>query len=210
MSKCGLCGYENPGDSRVCGACTATLTQSNGPPPAGAPAAPHDNVFVPPPDTLRRVAERTGDPALLPGAVLDLYERGQRLDAHALLLSELDREPSRRAARLALADDLRLWAQPSGAPSLFTLNGVGFSAYGEHDPQPDGTYVLVSYFVVLFLPVFPLAAFLVATAPGSFSRSWYFLAQVPLPPGTRRRRWWAIGAAGLALAIILLVGLVAS
>lgn len=199
--KCALCGHENPSTARVCGACTAVLRAA--PDVAPGDPAPGQNRFLPARDTLRRRAEAQGDPELFPASVLQLYEGGDPLGAHRELRRRLGDDAVRRSARTAQLDDLRLWARATTAPSMFTLNGVGTSCYGRHQPGPDGTYVLVYYFVVLFLPIWANGAYLVADGKGTFRRSWYFLAEVPLPAGTQQRRYWGFLAIGAAFVLLL-------
>lgn len=38
----------------------------------------------------------------------------------------------------------------------FTINGIGTSNYGERDFRTDGSYVTTSWFVLVFVPIFPL------------------------------------------------------
>ena len=42
---------------------------------------------------------------------------------------------------------------------IFTFNGVGTILYGKHSPAPDGSYVATKWFVVLFVPIIPLASY---------------------------------------------------
>jgi hypothetical protein len=80
------------------------------------------------------------------------------------------------------------------APTMYTLNGVGTRLYGSSDTAPDGTHVKTLYFTVLYVPIVPLACYLVRDAG---SRSWNFHAKVPLAP---MHRVWHLAAAGTALA----------
>lgn len=38
----------------------------------------------------------------------------------------------------------------------FTLNGIGTTLYGKRDFWPDGSYVTTEWFVVSWIPVFPI------------------------------------------------------
>jgi tetratricopeptide (TPR) repeat protein len=84
-----------------------------------------------------------------------------------------------------------------GTPGLSTLNGIGTRVYGEQEKDPqDGTYITTQFFTLVFLPLWPLAQYLVAKAP---SKGWYFLGRVPL---SSFYRWWrraVLVAAGSAL-----------
>jgi tetratricopeptide (TPR) repeat protein len=65
----------------------------------------------------------------------------------------------------------------AGPPSLRTINTVGTALYGRRD-YDEGTdsYIATLYFVIAFVPLFPLACYRVRTA-GS---GWRFLGKVPL------------------------------
>ncbi|WP_153950322.1 hypothetical protein [Cupriavidus sp. U2] len=55
------------------------------------------------------------------------------------------------------------------APSLRTINGIGFSLYGNTDLiRSNGSYMATYYFVVLFVPLFPLARYRVIPSPGGY------------------------------------------
>ena len=87
-----------------------------------------------------------------------------RLDAHRATLDTL------LAQRALFVTPLRR------SPVLTTMNGVGASVYGKADPAPDGSYIKTHFLVFVFLPVFPLAQYLVRDA----DQGWYFLGKVPL------------------------------
>jgi hypothetical protein len=64
------------------------------------------------------------------------------------------------------------------APTLQTVNGIGTTAYGRRDLDPEtGTYVLTQWFTILYIPLIPIASYRVANAPGG---GWYFLGRVPI------------------------------
>lgn len=55
------------------------------------------------------------------------------------------------------------------APSLQTINGVGFTLYGHTDDDPDsGSYMATYYFTFLFIPVFPIARYRVTSSGQSY------------------------------------------
>lgn len=55
------------------------------------------------------------------------------------------------------------------APSLRSVNGVGFGLYGSTDKIPsNGSYMATYYFMVLFVPVFPLARYRVIPTAGGY------------------------------------------
>jgi tetratricopeptide (TPR) repeat protein len=71
--------------------------------------------------------------------------------------------------------DMKPLARP---PRLNMIEGIGTTVYGRRDHDPEtGTYVKTQCFVVFFVPLFFLAAYRVADAPGG---GWYFLGKVAL------------------------------
>lgn len=61
-----------------------------------------------------------------------------------------------------------------GPPSLFTLNGFGTGLYGSRDHDAEGSYVATYCICLLFIPVFPLAAYRVTRVD---SRTYRFFAK---------------------------------
>ncbi|MGE3803314.1 MAG: hypothetical protein AB7K24_01430 [Gemmataceae bacterium] len=52
----------------------------------------------------------------------------------------------------------------SSAPTLQTMNGIGTTIYGGRDYDHEtGTYVTTQFFTFLFVPIFGLASYRVAT-----------------------------------------------
>ena len=77
----------------------------------------------------------------------------------------------------------------SSAPSLYTLNGIGCTIYGNSDYDEDTrSYVTTHYFVALFIPIFPLARYRVIEAGGKYR----FLGKLPLSTADRWHLWIAI------------------
>ncbi len=75
----------------------------------------------------------------------------------------------------------------TAAPSMQTINGIGTSAYGSRDFDPEtGTYVKTLWVTVVFIPIVPLAAYRVADAPNG---GWYFLGKVPVSGAAKS---WAL------------------
>jgi len=94
----------------------------------------------------------------------------------------------------------RLFLQPlKGAPWMVTYNGVGASVYGatELDPQ-DRTSVKTHYLVFVFLPFFPLGAYL--TRPAEQGKGWTFFGKVPL---SLPLYLWQRGVALIVLLLVL-------
>jgi Hsp70 protein len=80
----------------------------------------------------------------------------------------------------------------SSAPSLFTFNTIGFTVYGNSDSDAETrSYVTTHYFVVLFIPIFPIARYRVIHELGGKYR---FLGRLPLRAADRWHLWIAIVA----------------
>jgi hypothetical protein len=92
----------------------------------------------------------------------------------------------------------------SSAPSLHTDNGIGFKLYGNSDHDPDsGSFVATYYFVVLFIPIFPVARYRVSKEGSQYR----FFGKLPLRKGDR----WHVAISITALtAVILFFGVVIS
>ncbi len=57
----------------------------------------------------------------------------------------------------------------SSAPSLSTINGIGFTLYGSTDKNPsNGSYMATYYFVFFFVPIFPIARYRVIPTGGGY------------------------------------------
>ena len=142
---------------------------------------------------LGRLAERS--PALRKA-----IEAGRPLDAYRALFWGQRRRHFGDLGDVAeaLLGHRRLFFKPlTSAPKMFTYNGCGTSLYGRADVDAaDHTYVSTLYFVVFFIPVFPLGSYLVRDA-ASNRRAWNFLAKVPLSTATHVwQRAWALAIAG--------------
>lgn len=79
----------------------------------------------------------------------------------------------------ALLGNRRLFLEPLAgrAPVMSTVNGIGTTIYGREEQGDDGAYVTTLFFVVLFVPILPIGAYLVADAGG---RSYRFFGKAPL------------------------------
>ncbi len=151
---------------------------------------------------LRRISREFGDSGLFPAEVHKLYEAGRARKAQAALRAHIPKElnSGRKRRQQQYLDDPYLWLEPlDKAPSMHTINGIGTMLYGHYQPNADGIYIATLWFVVLFIPIFPLGAYVVRKAGGN---SWTFYAKAPLPPTAR---FWRFGFAGLVLASIALV-----
>ncbi len=87
-------------------------------------------------------------------------------------------------------------------PTLSSINGIGFTVYGNRDYDPEtGSYVKTYVFCLLFLPILALRAYRVADGP----TGWYFLGRVPLSPFARAWNWLVLGAGVIGAGVLLWV-----
>ena len=79
----------------------------------------------------------------------------------------------------------RLFVAPiRRAPTLATLNGIGARVYGADDrDERDDTYITTHYATVLWVPVFPVASYLVVEGVRDGGPAWQFMGKVPLAMG---------------------------
>lgn len=54
------------------------------------------------------------------------------------------------------------------APELHTINGIGFTLYGNTDPKPNGSHMATYYFVFFGIPIFPIRRYRVIPTPGGY------------------------------------------
>lgn len=112
--------------------------------------------------------------------VRSAIERGK---PHAVYYALLRLKLFGAGADKQLVSDLlrhrRLFIQPLGrAPTMITYNGIGARVYGQAEPDgEDASHIKTLFFVVLFVPLYPLSAYLVKKADG---RGWTFYGRVPL------------------------------
>ena len=133
-------------------------------------------------------------------ALRKAIERGRALDAYRALYwaTKLGRFKGELAATAkTLLGQRRVFFKPlAGAPRMFTYNGIGTSLYGRSDfDAHDGTYVATLFAVVVFVPVFPIASYLVRDASNAGRRAWTFMAKVPLDAASHL--WQRTIAAGI-------------
>jgi hypothetical protein len=84
------------------------------------------------------------------------------------------------------------------APSLQTINGCGFTMYGSSDVDREtGSYMTTYYFVMIFIPIFPICRYRVTSSGGN---SYRFLAKGPLRDFDK----WHIGIVSVLLLYMLL------
>ncbi len=153
---------------------------------------------------LRELSREIGDPGLFPVEVHRLFEAGKARKAQAVLRGHIPKEnnSARRRRLEEYVDDPYMWLEPiKKAPSLHTVNGIGSMLYGRYKPDPgSGLYIATLWFVFVFLPVFPIAAYLVRKGSGN---SWTFYAKASLPPFARI---WRLGFAAVVVAAVVGVG----
>ena len=86
------------------------------------------------------------------------------------------------------------------APSLSTVNGIGFRLYGQSDVDREtGSYSSNHYFTVLYFPIFPVGRYRVIS---SGANGYNFLGKLPF----RNSEKWHLGIA-LAVMALLSVGI---
>lgn len=87
----------------------------------------------------------------------------------------------------------------SSAPSLSTVNGIGFTLYGSTDPDPTtASYLTTYYFVFLAIPIFPICRYRV-TRNGDAYR---FFGKAPLRPFDK---WHLAISIGLIIWLIIVL-----
>jgi hypothetical protein len=92
----------------------------------------------------------------------------------------------------------------ASTPSLYTINGFGFTVYGKSDYDAGTTsYATTHYFVALFVPVFPIARYRVIDAGHNAYR---FLGKLPLRVFDR----WHLAISIVSVAGVILSGIVSS
>ena len=116
-------------------------------------------------------------------------------------VAQARRHVKSRALRDALREVERSPRPLERAPTLFTLNGIGFRLYGERDRWPDGSYVATYCFCVVFIPIVPVAAYRVRQVS---TMSYQFLAKEPLGPIAKVWRGVALlGTLGVVASVAL-------
>ncbi|HWO23179.1 MAG TPA: hypothetical protein VNO30_30765 [Kofleriaceae bacterium] len=83
-------------------------------------------------------------------------------------------------------------------PSLWSYNGFGLGFAGRRDEWPDGTYATTQCITGLFIPLFPIAAYRVATD----GEGWIVLAREQLSTFARAMRYVLIGGIAAVIAVI--------
>ncbi len=102
-------------------------------------------------------------------------------------------------AQGAFLDDQRANVRECKPPSLGRLNGVGTGMYGRSSPADDGTYIKTLAFSVFWVPVFPIAQYLVSDAE---DKGWYFHGKVPMSESAKGKRRGVLALAALAVLMV--------
>ena len=99
----------------------------------------------------------------------------------------------------------RVFGAPiSSAPSLGTINGFGFTLYGDSDRDTETrSYSTTHYFVALFVPIFPIGRYRVIAVGGN---RYQFLGKLPLRKADR----WHLGISTAAIVALVLGGMISS
>lgn len=136
----------------------------------------------------------------LPG-IDDALRSGSRAKTHRALQAVRGKAGSievNEAIERAVAYRRNFTDPIASAPAMHTVNGIGTRLAGRDEVLPrDPTYVKTLFFTLVFLPIWPIASYLVADAGG---RAWRFFGRVPL---SRFHRMWRRGL----LAAVAVVGL---
>ena len=111
---------------------------------------------------------------------------------------------------VAVIDELlsmrRLFIYGSGAPSLFTINGVGTKIYGKSDEGSDGSYITTLFFTILFIPVIPIKQYLVRHEGDN---RYAFFGSVPSSTAIRVWQWLWLGGLAAFCFLPMLGGMIA-
>lgn len=100
------------------------------------------------------------------GPCIDLLENASELACDERLVKRVKENLDTARENHGLYGDLD---PVKSAPSLRTFNGVGFGLYGNTDPmRSNGSYMATYYFMVFFVPVFPLARYRVIPTAGGY------------------------------------------
>ncbi len=123
---------------------------------------------------------------------------GAKLHEALKARSAVEPNATRRRLLEEVLGNRRWFLEPlKKAPTMSTVNGIGTKLYGESEREADGTYVSTLFFCFFFIPIVPIAQYLVKPAGG---RKWSFYGKVPA--SSTVRRWRQAVALGAALAAV--------
>ena len=110
--------------------------------------------------------------------------------------------PLRAAIERALSERRNFLMPLGGAPSMASLNGVGTRLYGRANyDQNDQTYVGTLFFVIVFLPIYPIRQYLVRDAG---HKAYNFFGRIPFDD--TMRIWRRVVRLGLLAGILAILG----
>lgn len=96
---------------------------------------------------------------------IELLERALQLASDTSLCNRINENLATAKSNYTNIDD----CYPiNKAPSLHTVNGIGFTLYGSTDPKPGGSHMSTYYFVILGIPIFPIARYRVIPMTGGY------------------------------------------
>src|SRR5688500_16128436 len=129
------------------------------------------------------VAERLARGSSPETIVHELTQQGWPADAAKIFVQRIHEQwpaqASQRPPSINLSERFPQLRPIESAPSLFTLNGVGFGIYGSRDHDPEtNSYIKTHCLCVLFIPLLAFRAYRVMQAPQG--QGWYFLGREPL------------------------------
>jgi tetratricopeptide (TPR) repeat protein len=146
-------------------------------------------------DVLREKVASARTSLRVNAELADFFEarnRGKVEKARRLLLRKRRTADPEIGAQIdaILAEPRRLMGPLGSLPGLGRVNGVGVGMYGSRNVAADRSYIATTCFCVLFIPLIPIASFLV-TREGA---GWRFYGRVPLSRFARTVQRTALAA----------------
>jgi hypothetical protein len=94
----------------------------------------------------------------------------------------------------------------------FTFNGTGTTYHGRSDKASDGSYVATEWFMVVYIPIFPIRSFRMRPVSGGTFAVVYSSQKYQMEPAPvhwkQVRNTYLTMVGGLALAAVIVVSLV--
>ena len=162
--------------------------------------------------TRSRLTDSAGDAiaCAVRESLIPFANKTEKWDVCEPLLNRVQPLATGTALTLQVAEDLatvrknadakRIWGDLTpidNAPSLSTINGIGFALYGQSDPDPHSqSHASTYYFTFFFLPIFPICRYRVISTGNGYR----FLGKLPL----RTYDKWHLGTV-LGLLVLFLV-----
>ncbi len=130
-----------------------------------------------------------------------LFAQGQERAARRLWKQLGKGAPARDAIARSAAAELKAPRPLDGKlPTLWSYNGFGIRFAGHRDEWANGTYATTQCVTALFIPLFPIASYRVA----SDGEGWIVLAREPLSAFARAMRYALVAAIALVIAGVAL------